>query len=1117
MKSLEEKIITILENKGALKAKDITNIINQEYGDDYDKKDINRALYYKLNSKVSQDKNYCWNIGKEARKNEPEILPITQTPLTKLSSYYIECLSKDMDAGVWNYASSKYGSPDYGQLFCLPQYSKNSEYIYDTEDVKNTINKVRRDRNRLVLQLGYLISLREVTSRAGNRFYVVEPIFLIPFDTQSFINNGDPVLQDSIPQINTEAIMNLSGLSKHELFEEIINIQDELGLNNPIEDQPNFEDLAMRLQKIRPEWMWIDSINPYELTSIQLKQTTSAGIYNAAAVFYTERSRYTQGLEKELSDFRGMGNEQYSETALGDWISGSFKRSIQEDIVLIEPIPLNDEQRHAVKKSLLEPLTVITGPPGTGKSQVVTSIVINAVYQGKTVLFASKNHKAVDVVNERVNGLTSRPVLLRLGNNELQAELSRYLAGLLSANTSKSDYAQYENSKQLHDHLSKKIIENNTLIDQLIKIRNEVDQIEQNIEPYREFFGSKLFAQFKTMTNNDFQKIENYLLQLENDLSRADKSKQSFFTQLFWFAIKSSRFEKARKTLSLFKDISELFNVSFPTQLLCEDNIINYSQKLIEVKNSVIKAKQVSLYFYSLEKLKKHKSLFQLSVESKITEAKIADNSINLWDNFLKLIPDSLSNENRKDIGDYVALLNLVVKANEEQRQPDRNIWRKFYTLQEKMSYILSCWAITSLSAKGRIPFKPSFFDLIVIDEASQCDIASALPLLYRAKRAVIIGDNKQLTHISTINENQDIQLLDKYQLEDNFLNWSYAGNSLFGLAQSICSSEDIVVLKDHHRSHADIINFSNSEFYDGTLRIATNYEKLKMIPSEPALRWINVAGKVESPAIGGSVNPIEAKIVISELKRIVSLNYIGTIGVVSPFIAQANRINDLIHQDNVLSDQLLRRNFLCDTVHKFQGDERDVIIFSPVVSQGIKKGSLLFLSRTGNLFNVAITRARAALIIVGDSQYCKSSGIKYMDRFTKYVLTNETKYHSNKKAVATETTITYPVIPTTSLVSDWEKILYNALYKEGIRTIPQYQVEQYAFDLAVITDNKKLDIEIDGERYHRNWDGELCARDQLRNKRIIELGWDVMRFWVYQIRDDLDGCVNQVKIWLNS
>ena len=53
------------------------------------------------------------------------------------------------------------------------------------------------------------------------------------------------------------------------------------------------------------------------------------------------------------------------------------------------------------------------------------------------------------------------------------------------------------------------------------------------------------------------------------------------------------------------------------------------------------------------------------------------------------------------------------------------------------------------------------------------------------------------------------------------------------------------------------------------------------------------------------------------------------------------------------------------------------------------------------------------------------------------------------------------------------------------------------------------------GERYHRAWTGELCLRDQLRNQRLMELGWDVQRFWVYQVRDELGACVERVGEWV--
>ena len=155
----------------------------------------------------------------------------------------------------------------------------------------------------------------------------------------------------------------------------------------------------------------------------------------------------------------------------------------------------------------------------------------------------------------------------------------------------------------------------------------------------------------------------------------------------------------------------------------------------------------------------------------------------------------------------------------------------------------------------------------------------------------------------------------------------------------------------------------------------------------------------------------------------------------VTPFRAQANAIREIVLADNQLAHKLIEMEFLVDTAHKFQGDERDVMIFSPVVSNPEQ-------------------------------------------------------------------------------VSDWEKILYEALYDAGIATLPQYSIEKYALDLALIDGERKLDIEVDGEKYHRNWSGEHCYRDQLRNQRMFELGWDVMRFWVYEVRDDMESCVERVREW---
>jgi len=321
-----------------------------------------------------------------------------------------------------------------------------------------------------------------------------------------------------------------------------------------------------------------------------------------------------------------------------------------------------------------------------------------------------------------------------------------------------------------------------------------------------------------------------------------------------------------------------------------------------------------------------------------------------------------------------------------------------------------------------------------------------------------------------------------------------------------------------------DIIRFSNEKFYEQRLRVATRYDRLRPVGDGlPAVRWVDVKGEVRRPAGGGAVNEVEARAVVREVKRLVlEQGYRGSVGVVAPFKAHAIRIRDLVHQDDDLSRNLDLAHFLADTVHKFQGDERDLMVFSPVVSSRTADSAIRFLQKNPNLFNVAVTRARSALVVVGDMQAALNSGVEYLASFASYV-SNLDREKQPHKPRPFELGPQYPPVAHPERVSEWEHVLYRALYAEGLRPVPQRDVEQYTLDFALFGNGRgpdidengpKLDIEVDGERYHRNWDGELCRRDQIRNQRLMELGWDIMRFWVYQIRDELPLCVERVKKW---
>ena len=105
-----------------------------------------------------------------------------------------------------------------------------------------------------------------------------------------------------------------------------------------------------------------------------------------------------------------------------------------------------------------------------------------------------------------------------------------------------------------------------------------------------------------------------------------------------------------------------------------------------------------------------------------------------------------------------------------------------------------------------------------------------------------------------------------------------------------------------------------------------------------------------------------------------------------------------------------------------------------------------------------------------------------------------------------------YPDIDTTEFVSDWEKILYTTLFDEGIKTYPQYAIDKYRIDLALIENKLAIDVGEDEE-----YNSEQSYVIHLRNARLIELGWDMIRFMPYQIEDDLGWCVKMIQSKMKS
>jgi very-short-patch-repair endonuclease len=408
-------------------------------------------------------------------------------------------------------------------------------------------------------------------------------------------------------------------------------------------------------------------------------------------------------------------------------------------------------------------------------------------------------------------------------------------------------------------------------------------------------------------------------------------------------------------------------------------------------------------------------------------------------------------------------------------------------------------WSASNLSARSALPPVPGLFDLVMVDEASQCDIASVVPLLARGRRAVFAGDPMQLRHISTLDAAVEQSLLQQHGLTDPAVQrFTYRVNSAFDLVDGSAAVSDAarVRLDLHFRSHDLIADYCNDAFYARTLHVVTVTERLN-IPRgvRPGIHWTHVAGKLESGPTGAwCADEVDA--IRGELLNLAAADYRGTVGVVTPFRHQMIRLKDALETGDALPAEFRDRvRLLAATAHGFQGDERDLILFSLCAGPEMPGGATIFLRENPNLFNVAVSRARAVLHIVGNRDWALNCGVPFIEKLARRTMPD---WASAKR-------------PESELYqSPWEKVLAEALRAAGVEMVPQYPVAGRFLDLAVLSPCK-VDVEVDGESVHRTARGGRKDDDHWRDLQLQSLGWGVVRFWVYELRADLAACVSKV------
>nr|MBN2276154.1 AAA family ATPase [candidate division Zixibacteria bacterium] len=805
----------------------------------------------------------------------------------------------------------------------------------------------------------------------------VAPLFVTKInfskDGQSiFLSKDDPV-----PNCGIQALSKI-GLRTEEIAE--VNQEFEKIFKGDISNPKILVQKCIDILLEETNFSINEEINPQELTNThKLSKTMSIGLYNKSLIFVGQDTGYNMSL---IEDLMNLKTKMDIEGTALSFITNEIKHidnAINFNKSLVLPFSLNDYQISVLKGVFENKVSVITGPPGTGKSQFIMNLLINLFLNDKKVLFVCHTNEAVDVVNEKINS-DFQNLLFRTGKKEFRQDLTRKFNELSLDSQKKTNSAA----------ISLKRI--NLLWDNIVsnkKLLLKIDELEEKV----------------------------------NELYELQKIKKSI---ILFFKIKYYlwKLQRIPRKINVEKEIKRIEKDFFRSSREYVKSI--YTRKIFKKWGASNKVKD---FLHEVETTRFH-----------------------------------------EDISD-----SSFVKALD----------------------VLKIWSSTLKSLNRTFPLTAGIFDYVIFDEASQIDLPSAAPALYRAKNVVVVGDPMQLSHIAGITKDLDKEIAKAYSLQDQENLYPskirYYDVSLYRCAES-CLSKPPILLAKHYRSEDQIIDLCNQVFYSGKLSVSSNLNHANWPNSLPlGIQWEDCSGTVIRPPSGSRINKDEALKVNDVFQKIIKeiKNSNLSIGIVTPYSQQQNEIYRIITKTTP-QDIMEKHNVKVLTAHKFQGSEKDIMIFSMVLSSKGNGNNDRWSNAHPQILNVALSRAKYLLYIVGDKQFCFTrNGILKKIAKTYEQIKKQEKLEEQYFSVKFDS-------PTELLL--YQKLQGVDFDSFGYKLIPKFITKRYTLDFALVG-KKKLDVECDGFRNHNIVDGLPVIEDIERDEYLKDKeGWEVIRFPNHQI-----------------
>ncbi|MFY1598359.1 AAA domain-containing protein [Micromonospora sp. WMMD737] len=352
-------------------------------------------------------------------------------------------------------------------------------------------------------------------------------------------------------------------------------------------------------------------------------------------------------------------------------------------------------------------------------------------------------------------------------------------------------------------------------------------------------------------------------------------------------------------------------------------------------------------------------------------------------------------------------------------------------------------------------------FDVVIVDEASQADMFS-LPILSLAERAVVVGDDQQigpqLSFVGTVTGLINSHLVDVPSAEH-----FDPESSLYDHA--VRRSPERILLTEHFRSVPAIIGFSSQTYYGGEIEPLRTDRPAGI--GDPVIAVHVPEGIRQDLPTYGNVNVAEAEALVDRVATIVAdPAYEGrTIGVVSLLSTSGQAIYLLTRLREVVGEEEMeRRRLRVGDPYTFQGDERDIVLVSTVVSPHNGMVSAFTKRDHHRRVNVAASRARDQLWVfhsVQPADLREDDARGLLLTYCQNVTAADEAYDDLEKRCD----------------SDFERAVLRRVLTRGYRPLPQYRIGGYRIDFVLpAPDGRRLAIECDGDAYHGpdQWESDM-------------------------------------------